>query len=172
MSVTGLVDSLFGQEGGERTQGGEDSCAVWLPDLAAVLVIGSVPHVMVAVFDPPLAPSDFQELLRIAQRILLGGEAGNGQDVFLAGLLAAEVEEVSVDSHHLVCPAEANLLGIDLQSPDRAGLESSVMFLDRFGLAGKFRGGKRPSEGVLLSPARRVGCPSRRRNTHLPSPAR
>jgi hypothetical protein len=98
---------------------------------------------MVSVFDAPLAPCDFQELLRIGEGVLLGFEAGNGQDTFLTGLLAAKVEEVSVDSHHLVCRAEANLLGIHLQSPDRAGLNSSVVFLDGFGLAGMFRGEKR-----------------------------
>jgi len=144
--------------------------AVGVPNLASILIIGSVPHIMATVFDRPLIPSDLQELLTVVVGVWKRAEAADPQNGFLADLSAFQMQEVPMDSHHLVCRAEADLFGIDLQSPDRACLQPPMVFLEGLGLPRMIRGEKRPRTGAVPSLAPRVDCLSRKRNSQLLSP--
>ena len=60
MSVLGVVNFPFSQEAGQGAQRRKEVGTVGVADLATVFVVGSIPDVMVAVLDAPVASGDLQ----------------------------------------------------------------------------------------------------------------
>ena len=68
------VESFFRQEAGHRTQGGQDLRTVGGANRTAIFVVGSVPHVVMSIFDAPsLGLSD-----RFESAVDDGGRLGVG----------------------------------------------------------------------------------------------
>lgn len=137
-----MMGILLGQEACRRAQGGQNSGAVWLADLATILVIGAIAHMMVA-FNAPMASDDFEQQFGILAGIGQARETADGIDGFLAMMATAHIIECSLDPEHLLGGAEHRLLGCHGQRPEFTRFHSPVPFLHSLRLRRNPRGGKR-----------------------------
>lgn len=118
MLAAGFVHAAFGEEAGQGTQGGQDLGAVRVPHLAAVLVVGAIPRVMVAVFDGPLAAGHLEQGLAVGAFAGHRRQTGDAQDAFVGFPAALQMLEAPMDAHDLGRRAEPHLVGFDGQRPD------------------------------------------------------
>ena len=109
------VESFFRQEAGHRTQGGQDLRTVGGANRTAIFVVGSVPHVVMSIFDAPMPPCDIEQGLRVGPGISQGHETADGQDRPIALLAGGKFGELPTDPHDLCRGTEA-------REPPRKGL--------------------------------------------------
>ena len=143
MSVLGMVNFSFSQEAGHGAQRRQEVGAVGVADLATVFVVGSIPNVMVAVLDAPVASGDLQQGLGVFLLVGLRRQAGNRQDGLVALPAAGEIVEVPMNSRDLRGAKKARLFRRCAQGPDFPGLQASVVLLQGLGLRRVLRGKKR-----------------------------
>ena len=106
-------------------------------DLGAIFVEGSVPDVMFAVFDAPVAAVSGEHVGRVG---LPGGEAGDPVDGFgFADRLFAQAEGFPVDAERLIDVGEVDA-GDVAGAPDGTQLDPAVAAV----MGGVVRGGKSP----------------------------
>lgn len=125
---------------------------------ATIFVIGSIPHIVVAVFDRPLAACDIQHPLCVLFHIVYRGQACNPQYGFIALLAAGEGRELAANAYDLFDATKSDFIRTNRQCPDLPLFEPSVFFLNLSGLRRMCRGEKRGSVTARPPPLRWVDC--------------
>jgi len=60
MTTLRTMHALFGKKAGQGSEAGKDLRAIGIPDLTTILVIRTIPHKMVAIFNAPLTTGNLQ----------------------------------------------------------------------------------------------------------------
>jgi len=154
-----VVEATLGQKTRQGAQGAQELSAVGVADLTAILVIGAVADIMVAVFDAPLASGDLEQPLCIGVNVRQGRQTGDRQNRFVTGFPAFEIQELPVDAHHLVGAIESDFLRADRQGPQGTVFQAAVVLFSALRLRRLRRGEKRLRAGAAHELGRWAGCP-------------
>jgi hypothetical protein len=103
---------------------------------AAVFIEGDVAHPVQAVFDGPMSTAQIQQAGRVG---LLGGEAGDAVDGFVAVFLAEDFSGIALDTEDLADVGEVQIAIEFGVGPDVTDFQSPVGFIG----GGVLRGEKR-----------------------------
>ena len=117
MSGSRAMPGLFGEKAGKGAERGEDLGRVDIADLAAILVVGAVPHIMIAGFDSPVPTRYAQKQFCVLCGVQQCSDAGHGRNSFLALGQCRQIREVTPNESELCCATKPQLFRVYRQSP-------------------------------------------------------
>src|SRR6266404_7882241 len=154
---------LLEQEDGKGAEEREVARTVGLVDAAAVLILGAVSTMMLAILNAPMISGDLEQLVGGG---FLGVVAGDGENrfvSFLGDLAFADVLDMATNASELSDPSQPDGLRLGWAGPELALFNAPVALLQSAGL----RGENCRAAIARLWPARAAGWLLRRGTSRL-----